>query len=43
MADKIMEVSVAAVSAPPIIDFSEFNQLREQVSRLADLVTSLAR
>ena len=45
MADKIMEVSaptVAALSTPHVDDF-EVKQLREQVSRLADLVASLPR
>ena len=45
MADKIMEVSsptVAALSTPRVDDY-EVKQLREQVSRLADLVASLPR
>ena len=45
MVDKIMEVSaptVAALSTPHVDDF-EVKQLREQVSRLADLVASLPR
>lgn len=47
MADKIIEVStppvVAALSPTSHTDSSEFQQLRDQVSRLADLVTSLSR
>ena len=44
MADKIMEVatpSIAAVSAARVDD-SEVKQLREEISRLADLVASLS-
>ena len=45
MADKIMEVStptVAAVSTPSVDD-SEVKQLREQITRLTELVASLSR
>ena len=40
MADKIMEVAVAAVST---IDDSEVNQLSEEVSLLVDVVASLSQ
>ena len=45
MADKIMEVSTPTVAAMSTVsvDNSEVKQLRDEVSRLADLVASLSQ